>query len=82
VQELGHDEVGDLVVDGRAEEDDALVEQAREDVVLALAARGALDDGWDEGHGLQHIRCCVPADLAGYPEIRWFDRVARHVIAA
>ena len=27
VQELGHDQVGDLVVDGRAEEDDPLVEQ-------------------------------------------------------
>jgi hypothetical protein len=51
VQELGHDEVGDLVVDRRAEEDDALVQQAREDVELALAAGGALDDHRDQWHG-------------------------------
>ena len=50
VQQLGDDEVGDLVVDRRAEEDDALVEQPRVDVVLALAARGALDDHRDQRH--------------------------------
>jgi hypothetical protein len=50
VQELGHDEVGDLVVDRLAEEDDALVEQARVDVEGALAARVLLDDHGDEGH--------------------------------
>ena len=50
VQELRDDEVRDLVVDRRAEEDDALVEQARVDVVLALAAGGALDDRGDQGH--------------------------------
>jgi hypothetical protein len=37
---LGDHEVGDLIVDRLPEEDDALVEQAREDVVLALAAGG------------------------------------------
>src|SRR3954452_21672112 len=52
VQELGDDEVRDLVVDGRAEEDDAVVEQPRVEVVLALAPGGALDDGGDEGHAL------------------------------
>src|SRR3954468_1426253 len=51
VQQLGDDEVRDLIVDRLAEEDDPLVEQAREDVVLALAAGAALDDGGDEGHG-------------------------------
>jgi hypothetical protein len=50
VQELRDHEVGDLVVDGLAEEDDPLVEQPRVDVVLALAAGGALDDHGDEGH--------------------------------
>jgi hypothetical protein len=51
VQQLGDDQVGDLVVDRLAEEHDALVEQARVDVVLALAPGAALDDGGDEGHG-------------------------------
>jgi hypothetical protein len=50
VQELGHDEVGDRVVDRLAEEDDALVEQPGEDVELALAARGPLDHRGDQGH--------------------------------
>src|SRR5215207_5880184 len=51
VQELGDDQVGDHVVDCRPEEDDPLVEQPAVDVELALAARGALDDHRDEGHG-------------------------------
>ena len=51
MQQLGDDEVGDLIVDRGAEEDDALVEQARVDVELALAARRALDDHGNEGHG-------------------------------
>ena len=50
VEHLGDDQVGDLVVHGRAEEDDPLVEQPREDVELALAAGGALDDHRDERH--------------------------------
>ena len=37
-QQLGHDEVGDLVVDRRAEEHDPLAEQPRVDVVGTLAA--------------------------------------------
>src|SRR5919205_685316 len=40
-----------LVVHGLAEEDDPLVEESRVDVVLALAAGAALDDGGDKGHG-------------------------------
>src|SRR5438093_11749256 len=43
MQELGDDQVGDLVVDGRSEEDDALVQQSGVDVERALAARGLLD---------------------------------------
>ena len=50
VQQLCDDEVGDLVVDGRADEDDALVEQARVDVERALAASALLDDHRDEWH--------------------------------
>ena len=51
VQHLRDHEVGDLVVDRGAEEDDALIEQARVDVELALAAGGALDDHGDQRHG-------------------------------
>jgi hypothetical protein len=51
VEELRDHQVRDLVVDRRAEEDDALVEQPRVDVELALAARRALDHHGDEGHG-------------------------------
>src|SRR3954471_9066469 len=51
VQQLGDDEVGDLVVDGRADEHDPLVEQARVDVEGALAAGALLDDHRDEWHG-------------------------------
>src|SRR6185312_11592037 len=51
VQQLRDDEVCDLVVDRGAEEDDALVEQSRVDVELALSARRPLDDHRDQGHG-------------------------------
>ena len=43
-QELGDDEVGDVVLDRVAEEDDPLAQQARVDVVGALAAAGGFDD--------------------------------------
>jgi hypothetical protein len=51
VQQLRHHEVGDLVVDGLAEEDDALVQQPRVDVEGPLAARILLDDHGHKGHG-------------------------------
>jgi len=44
------DEVRDLVIDGAAEEYDALVEQARVDVERALAAGALLDDHRDQWH--------------------------------
>src|SRR5262249_41208639 len=43
-QELGDDDVGDVVVDGAAEEHDAVLQQAAEDVPRTLAAMGRLDD--------------------------------------
>ena len=52
MQQLGDDQVGDVVVDRCAEEDDAIDEQPRVDVEGPLAAAGALDDGGD-----QHDRC-------------------------
>src|SRR5829696_3574028 len=52
VQHLGDDQVGDLVVDRRAEEDDAFVEQPGVDVERALAARRLLNDHRNKGaHG-------------------------------
>ncbi len=50
VDQLGDDEVGDVVVDRRAEEHDAVGEQPRVDVVGPLAAGALLDDGGDQ-HG-------------------------------
>src|SRR2546426_2941636 len=50
MEELGHDEVCDLVVDRCAEEDDPVLEQARVDVEGALPARVLLDHHRDQGH--------------------------------
>ncbi len=44
-EQLRADQVGDRVVDRRAEEDDALLQQARVQVVGPLAPVGRLDDG-------------------------------------
>ena len=49
-EELGDDQVGDVVVDRRPEEDDAVLEEAGVDVVGALAATGLLDDDGDKIH--------------------------------
>jgi hypothetical protein len=43
IQELGNDEVGDHVVDVRAQEHDAVLQEQREDVVAALTSAGLLD---------------------------------------
>jgi hypothetical protein len=52
VEELGHDQVGDGVVDGGAEEDDAVLEQPGEDVEGALSPARLLDhDGHEVGVG-------------------------------
>src|SRR5579862_5776893 len=56
-------EVRDHVVDRRAEKDDALVQQARVDVEEALAARGLLDDGWDDQ--VRRVRVHVIPQLPG-----------------
>ncbi len=56
VQQLGDDQVRDLIVDGRAEEDDPLVEQTAVDVERSLSARGLLDDHWDKwAHSLAFV---------------------------
>ena len=38
----------DVIIDGRPEKDDAILEKARVDVVGALALMGFFDDGWNE----------------------------------
>ena len=43
-EELGNDDVGDIVIDRRPEEDDPVHEEPGKDVVGALTAAGALDD--------------------------------------
>jgi hypothetical protein len=48
VDHLRHDQVRDLGRDGRPQEDDAVVQEPRIDVELALAAPGLLDDHWDQ----------------------------------
>ena len=52
MQELGDDQVRDLIVDGSPEEDDALGEKARVDIERALATRCLLDDHGDQWHVL------------------------------
>ncbi len=56
VDQLGDHQVRDDVVDGRAEEHDALTQQAAEDVVGALAPVRRLDH-----RGYQHLRASVCA---------------------
>src|SRR5579872_97677 len=47
-QHLRDHQIGDVVVDGRADEDDAVLQQAREDVVCTLAAVGLFDHHRDQ----------------------------------
>ena len=55
-----------VVVDRRADEDDAVLEQPREDVVGALAAVGLFDDHRDElGAGVGHGTSIVQIGLSG-----------------
>src|SRR5947207_15371130 len=58
VDQLGHDQVRDVLVDRRAEEHDSLVQQAGVDVERALAAGGLLDDHGDQW---THVTFLAPA---------------------
>ena len=51
-QQLRGDQVGHLVGDRRAEEDDAVLEQAREDVERALTTTRLLDDDRNQIHAV------------------------------
>ena len=74
VQDLGDDQVGDVVVDLLAEEDDALPQQQREDVVGPITAGGLVEDGGDERlakvHGSRLSGCVVTISYSRY-HIRW-----------
>ena len=66
-EKLGDDNVGDVVVDFRAEHDDAVLEEARVNVVSAFSLRGFLDHRRDEVvlHGSKVSR----QDLA----VKWIE---------
>ena len=50
-QHLGDDQVGDVVVDGRAQDDDAVLEQAGIDIHRPLFATAPFDHDRDQWHG-------------------------------
>src|ERR1019366_5214934 len=54
VEDLGDQQVGDLVVDLLAEEHDPLLQEQREDVERPVAARGLVDDGRYHGAERSH----------------------------
>src|SRR5579875_754208 len=67
MQELSHDQVGDLVVDRRTEKDDPLVQQTAVDVERALSARGLLDNhGYEWAHRPRFFRFLgrIPAECS------------------
>src|SRR5207302_547978 len=76
VEELGDDQAGDLVVDRRAEKDDALAQEQGVNVEDALGAPGRLDDAGDDEprwrlHGLASVLVAGwPSPLAPLPPRR------------
>ena len=59
VEQLGHNQVGDLIVDGRAQEDDALLEQQAVDVVGAFPTTGTIDHHRNHIHRIHHSGCSL-----------------------
>jgi hypothetical protein len=52
MQQLRHDQIGDLIIDRSAQEDDPLVEETAVDVERALPTGGLLNNHWYEwAHG-------------------------------
>ena len=68
-EHLGDGQVRDLIVDRRADEDDAVLEKAGEDVVRALAAIGLFDDHRHQLHARVITSSVMPhkcvAELSG-----------------
>ena len=81
-EQLRGNEVGDLVVDRGAEEDDALAQKARVEVVGAFTAARLFEDGGDQeqGHGDLHGGCDRWASgvicnwMVAYRTVRQLDR--------
>jgi hypothetical protein len=46
-EQLGDDQVRDIVINRRADEDDAILEEAGVDIVAAFSAACLFDDDWD-----------------------------------
>src|SRR5205085_446534 len=82
VQQLGDNQVRDLVIDCCPEKDDPFAQEERVDVEGALAAGAGLDNGWDD-----HVVCplcplcllsrplilllLLPPRLTSLPRARW-----------
>src|SRR5688572_25153794 len=67
-EELGDDQVGNVIVDRLAEEDDVVLQEARVNVVGSLAARGLLHDHGDEHHWLESPSGYLTTDeLCSFP---------------
>src|SRR6516165_6177128 len=81
MQKLSDDQVRDLVVDRRAQEDDPLVEQPAVDVKRPLPAGGLLDDHrYEWAHRPRFFRFLggIPAEGSNRPAPAWavgLDRV-------
>ena len=70
VQQLGDDQVGDLVVDRRAEEDDPLVEQPRVDVEASARRATSARRPWGSAGSCGGLRRVVRfTGVAGRPEL-------------
>src|SRR4029077_6198617 len=65
MQQLRHDQIGDVIGNRRAKENDPLAEQARVNVKRPLPAGGLLDDHWDQrAHGGDSIEGVSGVDYA------------------
>ena len=67
VEELGRDQAGHLGLHRRGDEDDALLEQPREDIVRALTAIGGLHDHRHEAHRQLSCSFCGSEDRSSVP---------------
>ena len=73
VEDLGDDQVRHLLVDGAAEEDDALAKQQRIDVECSLPASARFDDRRDD-HAARSSHWGAPATTGAGPSMRAYVR--------
>src|SRR5688500_13192243 len=70
-QHLGNDHVGDVIVNRRAQEDDAVLQQPRVDIERPLATIRALDNGGDEildGWDTHEYADSIPGKIVNGPQ--------------